>query len=69
MILNLSIRKKIKTKKKNNRDETTDFYNKETPKLDSNHTCLAVINLDSALRKDENYLQVFLKESKRVYIY
>ena len=69
MILNLSIRKKIKTKIKPHRDETTDFYNKETPKLDSNHTCLAVINLDSALRKDENYLQVFLKESKRVYIY
>ena len=31
----------------------------------SNHTCLAVITLDSAQKKDENYyLQVFLKECK-----
>ena len=29
-----------------------DFYDKEIPKLDSNHTCLAVISLDSALKKD-----------------
>ena len=30
--------------------------------MDPNHTCLAVISLDSALKKDENYhLQVFLK--------
>ena len=29
----------------------------------SNHTCLALISLDSALKKDEDcYLQVFLKE-------
>ena len=28
--------------------------------MDSNHTCLAVISLDSALKKDENYyLKVF----------
>ena len=33
--------------------------------VDFNHTCLAVINLYSALKKDENYyLQVFLKECK-----
>ena len=32
---------------------------------DSNHTCLAVINLNSALNKDGNYYpQVFLKVSK-----
>ena len=31
--------------------------------MDSNHICLAVISLDSALKKDENYYpQVFLKE-------
>ena len=31
--------------------------------MDSNHTCLAVISLDSGLKKDDNfYLQVFLKE-------
>ena len=30
--------------------------------MDSNHTCLAAITLDSALKKDGNYyLQVFLK--------
>ena len=30
-------------------------------KIDSNHTCLAVISLDSALKKGINYyLQVFL---------
>ena len=35
--------------------------------MDSNHTCLAVISLDSALKKDENYYpQVFLKECKYV---
>ena len=27
-------------------DEVTDFYNREIPKVDSNHICLAVINLD-----------------------
>ena len=37
-------------------DEVTDVYDKEIPKMDSNHTCLAVISLDSALQKDENYL-------------
>ena len=35
------------------------------PKLDSNQTCLAVISLDSALKKTDNYYpQVFLKECK-----
>ena len=33
--------------------------------MDSNHTCLAVISLDSALKKDESYYShVFLKECK-----
>ena len=37
-----------------------DFYDKKIPKIDSNHTCLLVICLDSALKKDENYYpQVF----------
>ena len=41
-------------------DEVTDFYDKKIPKLDSNHTCVAVIGLDSALKKDDNYYpQVF----------
>ena len=35
---------------------------KKNSKIDSNHTFLAVINLDSAIKKVENYcLQVFLK--------
>ena len=41
-------------------DEVTDVYVKKVPKVDSSHTCLAVISLDSALKKDENYYpQVF----------
>ena len=35
--------------------------------MDSNHICLIVISLDSALKKDDNYdLQVFLKECKYI---
>ena len=35
--------------------------------MDSNHTCLAVIGLDTALNQDENYyLQVFWKERKYI---
>ena len=42
-------------------------FNKEIPMVDSNHTCLAVISLDSALKKDDNYYpQVFLKECKYI---
>ena len=51
-----------KTKIKYHDDEVTDFYDKRIPKLDSNQTCLAIITLDSALKKDDNYYpQVFLK--------
>ena len=49
----------LKTKIKSYGDEVTDFFDK----VDSNHTCLAVISFDSALDKDGNYYpQVFLKE-------
>ena len=35
--------------------------------MDSNYTCLAVISLDSTLKKDGNYYpQVFLKECKYI---
>ena len=52
----------LKTKIKYHSDEVTDFYDKKIPKMDSNHTCLAEISLNSALKKDENYyLQVFFK--------
>ena len=55
----------LKTKIKSHGDEVTDFYDKEIPKVDSNHTCLAVINLDFALKKDGRYYtQKFLKECK-----
>ena len=53
----------LKTKIKSHGDEVTDFYDKKIPKLDSNHICLAVISLDSSLKKDGSYYpQVFLKE-------
>ena len=57
----------LTTKIKFHGDDVKDFYKKEIPKADSNHVCLAVISLDSALKKDENYyLQVFLKECKYI---
>ena len=57
----------MKNKIKSHGDEFTDFYEKKIPKVGSNQTCLAVISLDSALKKDENYYtQVFLKEWKYI---
>ena len=57
----------MKTEIKSHGDEVTDFYDKETPKVNSNHTCLALIGWDSALNKDVNYYpQVFLKECKYI---
>ena len=55
----------LKTKIKFYVDEVTDFFDNKISKVDSNHTFLAVISLDSALNKDRNYYpQVFLKECK-----
>ena len=55
-------KKFLKTEIKSHGNEVTDFYDKEIPKVDSNRACTAVINLNSAVKKDENYyLQVFLK--------
>ena len=45
----------MKTKIKSYGDEVTNFHDKQIPKADSNHTCLAVISLDSPLNKDGNY--------------
>ena len=57
----------LKTKIKSYGHEVTYFYNKKFPKMDSNHTFLVVISLESALKRDENYyLQVFLKECKYI---
>ena len=39
-----------KTKIKSHSDEVTDIYDKEITKAGSNHTCLAVISLDSTLK-------------------
>ena len=53
-------KKFLETKINSQDNEVTDFYDKKIPKVDSIHTCLAVISLDSALKKDENYYpQVF----------
>ena len=57
----------LKTKIKSRGDEFKHFYDKKIPKIDPNHTRLAVISLDSALKKDVNYYpQVFLKECKYI---
>ena len=57
----------MKIEIKSHSDKVTDFYDKEIPKVCSNHTCLAIISLDSALKKDESYYpQVFLKEYKHI---
>ena len=48
----------LKTKFRSYGDDVTDFYDKGNPMV--NYTCLTVISLDSALKKDKNYyLQVF----------
>ena len=41
----------LKTKVKSHGDEITDFYDENIAKVDSRRICLAVITLDSALRK------------------
>ena len=52
----------LKTKIKSHGNKVTDIYDKNIPKVDSNHTCLAVFALDSALKKGGSYYsQVFLK--------
>ena len=57
----------LKTKIKSHGNEVTDFYDKEIPRVNSNHTCLAVISLVFALNKDGNYYtQVFLKECRYI---
>ena len=48
-------------------NEVVSFYDTESPVVDSNYTCLAVICLDSALKKGDNYYwQVFLKEREYI---
>ena len=40
----------LKSKIKSYGDEATDFHDKELPKVGSNYTSLAVINVDSAVK-------------------
>ena len=57
----------LKPKIKSYCDEVTDFYGNKVSKVDSFHTLSAVISLNFALMKDENYYpQVFLKECKYI---
>ena len=60
-------RKLLKTKIRFYSDKATDFHDKDNPKAGSYYTCLAVISVNSALKKDENYyVQAFLKECKYI---
>ena len=60
-------KKFLKTKIKSYDVVATDFYDKVIPKAGSDCICLAVITINSTLKKDENYyLQVFLRESKYI---
>ena len=57
----------MKTKIKSHGNEVTNFYDKKCSNVDSNHTCLALIALDSALEKHDNYYpQLFLKECEYI---
>ena len=57
----------MKTKIKSHANEVTNFYNRKISKLDSNHNCLAVISLDSAVKENNNYYwKMFLKECKYI---
>ena len=51
-------KKFLKRKIKSYSDHVTDYYDSESLKVDSDHTCLAIISLDSALNKDGNLLSV-----------
>ena len=56
----------LKTRIKSHGDEVT-FDDKKIPKVDCNHTYLAVIGLDCALKRDDNYCpQVFLEQCKYI---
>ena len=55
--------KVLKTKIKSHGDEVTDFYDKEFLELNSDHTCLAVISLDSTLDKMKFIIRKCFKKS------
>ena len=47
----------LKSKRNSHANEVTDFYDKKITKVDSDHTCLAVIGLDSSLEKECKYTE------------
>ena len=51
-------KRSLKTKTKSHDDEVTDFYNRETLKVDSNHTCLVVFR--------GNQLELYFKERREL---
>ena len=56
----------LKSKIEAHGDEVTDFCDKKVTDLDFNHTCFGAICQDSALKKEDNYSRVFLKECKHI---
>ena len=63
LIASLSITKFLGNQNKISWRWSYRFLRWKIPKLNSNHTCLAVISLDSTFKKDDNYYpQVFLKK-------
>lgn len=59
--------RKLEKQSKSYGDEATDFDDEEVPKEGSNYNCLAVISLDSGLKKGESYYpQAFLKECSHI---
>ena len=64
LIVNLLTTKTfLKTKIKSYNDEARDFNDKEMRRAGSNHTCLAVVNIVSALKKDKNYYPQVLNKN------
>ena len=45
----------LKTNIKSHSNEVTYFYPKKILTVESSHNCLAVITLDSTIKRDENY--------------
>ena len=59
-------KKFLKTKKKSYGVETTDFYDKEMPKVGLYYICIAVIFIDYVFRKDKRLLSIDINEYKYI---
>ena len=53
----------LKTKIKSYGDKATNFPDKEMTKIGSSHTCLKVISIDSAFKKEKNYYHQLFKKN------